>query len=254
MAGQSLGQLFERVRCERDERSPVNFYRKKDSELVAGSADFSAMITAAPTDYGLVAAQAPAYASLNTADAAAYAAAVEPSTRGRVTVEAKNQARKNLVAMARQYADYIIANATVTNAQLIALGLDPRTERTPGPVPGWPPRIEVLSVNGRNVDIRLWDSQVARRGKPPGVFGAAIFSYVGATAPANIADWKFESNVGRTRMTVVFDNSIPAGATVWLTAFWFNAAKASGPACTPVSVTFGGVGASLADDDLRLAA
>ena len=233
---------------------PRFFYEGTDSEVLQGTADFGAAITAAPTDYGLTAAQATAYAMTQTVYATAYATAANPSTRTRSAIEAKNQARKELVSMSRQLSDYIIRVSTVTNAQLIDLGLPPREQPQPIPAPSAAPSVEVLSVNGRKVLIRLWDSQVARRGKPPGTIGASVFSAVGTTAPASISDWKFEGNIGRTKVEVVFDDSIPAGGTVWLTAFWFNGRKESGPACDPVSVTFGGVGVSLADNDMKLAA
>ncbi len=82
------------------------------------------------------------------------------------------------------------------------------------------------------LDNRL--HHAASGGKPAGVSGASIFSYVEATAPSDISAWKFEGNTGKTAV-VVFPNTTAAGATVWLTAFWFNPRKQSGPACTPVS-------------------
>ncbi len=222
----------------------MNFYRRKDAELVSASGDFSTAITAAPATYGLVAAQATAYAALDTAFASAYATAVDPITRTKAAIAAKNQARKELVASARQLADYIISNPAVSNAQLIELGLDPRTERTPIPAPTVSPSIDFVSVTGRTVKLRLHTG--VRRGKPAGVNGVAIFSHVGATPPASIEVWKFEGNSGRTVVEVAFDDSVAPGALVWFTAFWFNNRKQSGPACDPVSVNIAGGGVSMA--------
>lgn len=233
---------------------PRFFYEGTDSEFLQSSLTFSSAITGSPATYGLTAAQATAYADAQNNYAGAYANTSNPGTRTRAAVATKDQMRAALESISRQFSDYIIREQTVSDSQLIELGLPPRSGRQPTPVPEAAPRVEVLSVSGRNISIRLWDSQVARRGKPPGTSGAAIFSYVGATAPANIADWKFEGNVGRVKQTIPFDDSIPAGATVWLTAFWFNGRKESGPACDPVSVTFGGVGVSLAENDMKLAA
>jgi hypothetical protein len=81
-----------------------SFYLGTDGELYTGSENFSTKISAAPTDYGLVAAQATAYAALNTAYAAAYLAAVDPETRTKGNVAAKNQAKVNLKAMASDLA------------------------------------------------------------------------------------------------------------------------------------------------------
>ena len=222
----------------------MNFYRKKDSELVTGSAVFAAAIAATPVVFGLVAAQATAYGVLDTAFATDYATANEPATRTKSAVAAKNQSRKNLVAGATQLADYIIRNPAVSNAQLIDLGLDPRTERTPVPPPTGSPSIDFKAVDGRIVTLRLHGR--TGRGKPAGVAGVAIFSHVGATPPASISDWKFEGNAGRTTVAVAFDDSVPAGSLVWFTAFWFNNRKQSGPACDPVSINIAGGGVSMA--------
>jgi hypothetical protein len=69
---------------------------------------------------------------------------------------------------------------------------------------------------------------------------------VGATAAADISAWKFEGNTGRTNVEVVFPSTVAAGAVVWLTAFWFNGRKQSGPACAPVSTNVQGVWVSMA--------
>jgi hypothetical protein len=222
-----------------------NFYRQTDAELVASSLTFSTLISATPEAYGLTAAQATAYAALNTAYAAAYGTAIEPSTRTRSAVAAKDQARKSLVASAKQLATFIIDNLAVSNAQLIDLGLSPRTARVIGPVPGSPPGVAIKSVNGWIVQIRLSDSVTERRGKLPGTIGASVFSYVGEAPPADISAWKFEGSTGRVVLDVAFDNTLAPGTKVWLTAFWFNFRKESGPACDPVSTRLQGGGVSL---------
>lgn len=233
---------------------PRYFYEGTDSQLVETSAAFGSTISASPATYGLTAPMAASYQTIQAAYASAYAAAINPLTRTKAAVEGKNQARLNLVSESQKLSGYIVRTPTVTNQQLIELGLPPREHRMPSPVPSSAPILSVLSVSGRNVLIRLRDASGESRGKPAGTIGAAVFSHVGETAPANIADWKFEGNIGRTKVEVVFDDSIPAGGTVWLTAFWFNGRKESGVACTPVSVTFGGVGVSTVDNDMKLAA
>ena len=88
--------------------------------------------------------------------------------------------------------------------------------------------------------------EAARAFAAHGVYGASLFSFVGTAAPSDIGQWKFEGNTGRTRRVVEFDNTVAAGARVWLTAFWFNGRKQSGPAATPVSTNVQGGGVSLA--------
>lgn len=224
----------------------MNFYRKKDAELLTASKDFSGQILAQAEQLGLTNAQCVAYAALDSAFATCYEAAAEPRTRTRAAVEARNQARKNLVAMAQQLSDYIIGNPAVSNAQLIDLGLDPRSERLPIGPPDHAPGIVFLPSTGRTVNLRLTDKTSTRRGKPDGVSGASVFSHIGPTPPAQMSDWKFLGNTSRTKVTATFDAELAPGTQVFFTAFWFNNRKQSGPAADPVSCYLAGGGVAKA--------
>ncbi len=96
------------------------------------------------------------------------------------------------------------------------------------------------------VSITLREPGSTRRGKPPGVAGIAVASYVGSTPSANIADWKFEGNTTRMALEVAFGEDVAPGAKVWLTAFYFNPRAQSGPACAPLSVILSGGSVSMA--------
>jgi hypothetical protein len=223
-----------------------NFYFGKDADIVAGSANFSTLITASPTTYNLVAAQATAFAALNTALQSAYTASINPETRTPVTVGAKRIAAANMRANAVLLSKIIYSTATVNDSQLTALGLLPRASRTPVPAPGNPPGIDIVSSTGNTVKIRLHDStSSSRRGKPLGVSGASVFSFVGAVAPTDQAGWNFEGNTSRTVVDVTFPSGTAAGAKVWFTAFWFNPRKQSGPAAAAVGTNIPG-GAAMA--------
>jgi hypothetical protein len=139
------------------------------------------------------------------------------------------------------------ADGSVTDGQKLSLGLNVKASPSPIPVPSSAPGLDVVSVSAWTVKIKLHDStSSAKRGKPPGVSGAAVFSFVGATPPTDIAAWKFEGNTGRTNIDVAFANTLAPGALVWLTAFWFNGRKQSGPACAPVSTNLQGGSVSMA--------
>ena len=113
-------------------------------------------------------------------------------------------------------------------------------------VPEHAPDVDFVSVIGRTVKIRLHDSQSpSRRGKPPHIDGASVFSHVGDAPPASISDWKFEGSTTRTVAEINFDSSTPPGAKVWVTAFWFNPRSQSGPACDPVSTHLQGGGVTI---------
>jgi len=218
-----------------------NFYFGKDADVVAGSASFAALILASPTTYGLVAAQATAFGLLNTALQSAYTAAVSPPTRGPVSIQAKNQAIADMRVSAVNLAKIVYSTSTVTDTQLVELGLLPRPARSPVPPPATAPVIDVVATSGNTVKLRLHEAgESTRRGKPAGVDGASVFSFVGATPPDTEAEWTFEGVASRTLIDVTFPAGTAPGAKVWFTAFWFNSRKQSGPAASPVGANIPG--------------
>ena len=222
-------------------------FPRTDDGLLAWSLNFKTLITATPTAYGLIRlAQATAYGTVHTNYATALQAC-DPAIRNKTSTVAKNQARTALKTAAQQTASIVEGTPTVTDSQKISLGLNVRQPPSPVPVPSSSPGLDVVSTSGWTVEIRLHDTASGKkRGKPPGVTGATVFSYVGATPPTDIGAWKFEGNTGKTVVDVSFPNTLAMGTQVWLTAFWFNARKESGPACLPVSATIYGGTVSMA--------
>jgi hypothetical protein len=219
---------------------------RTDNGLLAWSANYLALLTASPATYGITFAMATAYGTVHAAYAAALAAC-DPNTRNKSAVVAKNQARVNLKAAAGLLANTINGVATVTNAQKIALGLTVRAKPTPSPVPANAPGLDIISSSAWTVKIKLHDTaSSAKRGKPTGVTGASVFSFIGATPPNDMGSWQFEGNTGKTTIDVAFANTNAPGTKVWLTAFWFNGSKQSGPACAPVSANLPGGSVSMA--------
>jgi hypothetical protein len=223
-----------------------NFYFGKDADIVAGSANFASLIATGFASYGLTTGQATAFGTLNTALQSAYSASVNPSTRTPVTVEAKNVALHNMRVSAVNLAKIVYSTATVNDSQLVALGLLPRSSRTPVPPPANAPDIDIVSVSGNTVRIRLHEAGSTRRGKPVGVDGASVFSFVGATPPDETSEWNFEGVTAKTVVNVAFPPATAPGAKVWFTAFWFNERKQSGPASAPVGTNIPGGGAMAA--------
>jgi hypothetical protein len=224
----------------------VTFFPSSDAGLLAWSLNFSNLITATPTAYGLTSAQATAYLAVHTAYATALAAC-DPASRSKSNVVAKNAARTTLKTQAKLLANLVNGTATVTNAQKTALGLNVRAKPQPIPAPSAAPGLDVISVSAWTVSLKLHDSAAgSKRGKPAGVSGASIFSFVGPVAPNDIGSWQFEGNTGKTKVDITFPNTTAAGTKIWLTAFWFNGRKQSGPACAPVSTNLQGGSVSMA--------
>ena len=223
---------------------PRNFYFGKEANIVTGSANFATLISTGFAGYGLTTGQATSYGTLNTALQTAYSTAIEPSTRTRGTIAVKNAAIKAMRASAINLAKIVYSTPTVTDAQLIDLGLLPRSARTPVPPPSDAPVLEVGTVSGRLVSVRVHAVGTDRRGKPFGARSANLYSYVGATAPSDPTVWRFEGTATRTITQIQFSNSVANGAQVWLSASWVSNRGATSPSCDPVGFIMQG-GAAL---------
>src|SRR4051812_26831724 len=120
---------------------PRNFYFGADATMVSGSAVFSAIINADAPVLGLTEQQALGFREIDLQLQAAYQTAIQPSTRMRVAVAHKDACMKAMQRRARFLSDMIRGQPTVTDAQLISLGLLPRSRRTRRQVPQAPPRV-----------------------------------------------------------------------------------------------------------------
>ena len=222
------------------------FYMGTDAQLLEGAANFSTLITAGPVPLGLTAAQATAYSTLNTAFASAYATASNPVTRTRVNVAAKDAARAVLIANTRLLANIVYAMPGVSNAQKLSLGLRLKSPPTPAPAPGSAPLVDFISTVARTVKVRVHDGATPKRAKPPGVKSTTVFSFVGPTAPATVAGWKYEGVSNKSVFDIVFPDTVANGALIWIAAVWNNAKNQSGPPSDPVSINIPGGGMSMA--------
>jgi hypothetical protein len=213
----------------------------KDGALLTWAQNASTLITATPTAFGLTAGIATAFSGVVSTYATAYAAAANPITRTQGTVSTKNTARTALKTNIRGWAKIVQATATVTPAQKIDLGLNPH-DTNPSPInpPTDAPVVEVVSVFGRTVTLKLHGTGTDRRGKPAGVAGASIFTHTGATPPANLAEWDYQGGTTRTSFDVQFAPEVAAGSQVWICGLWFNPRNQNGPACDPISTYIAG--------------
>jgi len=224
-----------------------DYIPKTDLGLLSWGTNYSGLITAGPLPLGLTTLIATTLAGKLAAFEAALSASTSPATRGGATILAKDAARRDLVSYCRLTARAIQGTITVTNAQRYDLGLTVR-DTAPSPItpPASAPDIDILSVSGNTVKLRLHDpANPTRRGKPAGVAGLSIFSHVGATPPDTESDWTFEGNWTRTTLMVAFPEGTPAGARVWFTAFYYNPRAQRGPAATPAGANIPG-GAAMA--------
>jgi hypothetical protein len=216
------------------------FPPQKDSELRTMAANASTKITAHPSDYGLSVGQATALASLSAAYATAYNLAIDPITRTKAKISAKNDARKLLADNLRDLNRFVQATKTVTDEKKIEIGFPVYSARRPIPAPSDPPVIQSVITNGRRTKIKLRPMDEERRGRPAGVQGAIIISFTGVVPPADTSQWRIEGLVTRTDFPIDWSPTIAAGSQVWVAAAWYSPRGLLGPACNPVSVAVGG--------------
>ena len=213
----------------------------REAELVTWTQNLDAKLTLSPLIYGIAVLQAAYYHTQSAAFILSYNVSQAPLTRSPANVAVKDANKKFLISAARQICGIIQRFPGTTNAMRVDLGLPQRNRiPTPIPVPSSAPMIEIKKVSGRTATLRLMDvANPTKRGRPGNAAGASVFSYIGttpgATPPADLSAWTFEGNTGRTSIDVTLPNTVPAGATVWFTAFWFNPRKQAGPNTTPIS-------------------
>lgn len=217
---------------------PHDFIPEREGDLLNWSRNFCDLIVAQPTMFGLTADQAAWYAALDDNYATEYFRSRNNEMRTPGQIQKKNAAKKALKAAARLLARIVRATPGVTNAERARLGLTvPDEELTPATRPSDPPILSLLPSTGRVVRVRLQDNaSPTRRGKPHGVAGAAVFSYVGDKPSGRLGDWTFEGNMTRPTFAIDIDSTVPAGARVWIAAMWYNTRGKPGPVCAAQSV------------------
>ena len=220
---------------------PRDYLPRGDEAVGTYAKNFARIIVDSPEDFDLSPEVAAAYKDLAASYQSRLQAALDPETRGRRTVFLKQETRNALVAETRRLAKQINNLMKVNDDQRQALGLTIRdTTRSAKSRPKAPPVVKVAGTDGRTVTVDLLRAD-ARRGRPPQVDGATVFTHLGPTPPATIEGWRYAAQVTKSRVELPFGPS-EAGDTAWVVAFWTNTAG-TGPASRPVSVNLpaGGV-------------
>ena len=214
-----------------------------ESQLLSWAQNFNGFIAADPAAYSLSLEQAAAYSAALTAFSDALAVANNASTRTKPSIQAKNTAKKNLIALTRPLVNQIQAFSGTTDEMRADLQITIK-DATPTsvPVPTMYPSLTVVAVMGRTIKVNLRardaDGNVSdSRARPVGVKGAAVYFASGEEYPQTIAGWSFSGNVSATTFDVPIPDSVAAGSKVYLTAQWYNTKSQTGPACPPVETS-----------------
>lgn len=227
---------------------PRNFYYGSDARVVAGSANFAAVLVASAGSLGVSPEQAAHYQSLDAILQDAYRAATTPETRTSMAVRAKDDAMRACQRQAAGLATRLAYTPTVSDAQLVQLGLQPRRPRRRiTAAPASVPTVEVVRVAGRVVTLRIHARTAEGTRLAAGTIGAIVWSHVGDQPPADPQQYQMEGYASRGTYTIVFPNEVPSGATAFVSAGWISRRGRRGACCPPVRFTIQG-GPALAAD------
>lgn len=212
----------------------------RDSQLRQWTKGFARKVTADPERFGLTAAQAAEYDAAQRAFAAALTVATRPDTRTAPAVQAKNDARKVLIALSRQLAGLVQAYPGTTNPMRTQLGLTIRKKRVHAvTTPAESPRLQIAPTIEGRLRLHIGNRKGEGRARPTGVKGYTWFFWVGDTYPESLAGWRFGGNGIESNIDVVLPGVEP-GAKVWFTANWFNNRIQPGPASLPIMARVAG--------------
>jgi hypothetical protein len=214
---------------------------RRESEFVPWLTNLHTMVVADASHFGVQAGTMTDWTAKYTTYIAAYNVAITPETRTKSTIQAKQTARRQVLAATSFVVGTIQKNPAVTDAQRVLLSL-PVLDRelTPVPVPDMVPVVDVISMNGWTAKIRLSAPGTEKRGLPDKVAGANIYSFIGEAAPSDVDLYKFEGETSRAIVTINFPPTLAAGTKVFVTACYKNRRFQTGRACTPIPLLIGG--------------
>lgn len=220
----------------------TSYIPPKDADFVNWLDNFSTMITASPSTYGLTSGDAVSIAGVTTAMDAAYSLAINPSTKTPTTVQAKNIAKANALAVARPYAQRIANNAGVSSSNKIALGLNPRTNPpTPVTIPTTLPVLSVPSMLNQALIVRYRDSLASPsvKSKPAGAIALEFYVTPSATVITDPAVLAFGGLQTKSPFTVTFDSG-DVGKKAYMAGRWVTRRGLVGPWGSIVNATIPG--------------
>jgi hypothetical protein len=124
-----------------------SFIPTRDADALAWMQVFAEGLTASPGTYMVSAADAATVTAAVNGFAAAYAATVDPATRTKITVSAKDSTRISAEQVCRQFAALIKQNSGISNEDKLAIGVRPvNSSRSPINVPNSSPLLNIIGA------------------------------------------------------------------------------------------------------------
>ena len=231
----------------------------KDELLVPYMTNWNTRISTGYAVFGLTEEQAEHFTELFTPYQTIYAAMMSArgaGTRSKSQTIAKDLAKKNLLAFARQLYAFVQANTAVADNTKVLLGVEIRKSRpSPIPAPTQRPSMSIVSAIARTVTVNVYDpASKTKRGKLPTAVSASVYSYVGTTYPSDPTLWQYCGAATKPKFEIVFPDSVANGSQVWICAAWVTRRGDVGPVSVPVSTNVQGGGQQETPAGLKLAA
>jgi hypothetical protein len=219
----------------------LSYLPSAEAVLAEWALNFATKLTAAPATYGVTAPQALVMQTAYDEFKTAYAAAINPATRTRSAIEAKNIKKAAMIGEVRPLAMQIKLNDSVANADKIELGLTLSAGTlTPVQAPSTPPIIMIISATPRQQSLRVVDSATPQsRAKPRGATGLQLFGKAATGGPVSADDCKFVGFITRQPFVVNWQ-AADVGKTAFYYGRWQNAKGEVGPWSLVASFTIAG--------------
>ncbi|MDR0561745.1 MAG: hypothetical protein LBG73_03570 [Spirochaetaceae bacterium] len=201
----------------------------QDGAFLEWAKTLSAYVTPKLTDFNIPGAVLPPLQTQLTAYETAFNAAQNPN-RGKVDVLNKNEAKEALTARLRSFVKaYLAYNPAVSDADKENMGLPLHNgARTPAPVPGTIPELELDSSVIRQIIVHFRDNGSDRRGKPAHVHGVELRWSLLDGPPHSVEDLTKSAFDTASPYTFKFDEA-DRGKALYICPCWENNKGEKGP-------------------------
>lgn len=212
-----------------------------EAVLAEWALNFATKLTAAPATYGVTAPEALVMKTAYDEFETAYAAAINPATRTRSAIEAKNIKKAAMIGEIRPLAMQIKLNDAVANADKLDLGLTLSDGTiTSIAAPSTQPIIMIVGATAQQQALRVVDSATPQsRAKPAGTTGLQLFGKAATSGPVSLDDCKFVGFITKQPFVVNWQ-AADVGKTAFYYGRWQNAKGEVGPWSLVASFTIAG--------------
>jgi len=209
----------------------------EDAAALSWMQVFSSGIAANPGLYQMSASEAAAITAAVGAFGTAYQLVVDPATKTKVTVAAKDDARESAEAICRQYAVLIKQNAGISDPDKIAIGVRPvNPNRDPVNVPQSSPLLNIIAATPGAQTLRYSDTMTPdSAAKPFGAISLQLFVAVGEAPTDDETAAQFYGNFTKNPVGVAFDPADDGKVATYF-ARWQSRRGDVGPWSLPVSM------------------